>query len=91
MKTKVFTLAIALNAFAVAPMWAQQQMPDPNLIAQLEKRLAESDTKARNLTGGPKGLWLLRQRKIENLIERLKSGQSVDPKELDVVFKGQVN
>lgn len=52
MKTKVFTLAIALNVFAAAPIWAQQKSPDANLLAQLEKRLAESDTKSKGLTGG---------------------------------------
>ena len=91
MKTKVFTFAIALNLFAVAPMWAQQKTPDPNLLAQLEKRLAESDSKSRGLTGGPKSLWLLREAKIEKIIDRLKAGQSVDPKEIDVILKGQVN
>ena len=91
MKTKVFLLAVGLGALAASPLWAQQQKPDQNLVAQLEKRLAESDSKTRNLTGGPKGLWLLRQAKIEKLIERLKAGQSVDPKEIDVILKGQVN
>jgi hypothetical protein len=91
MKTKVLTLAIALNVFAVTPMWAQQKSPDPNLLAQLEKRLAESDTKAKGLTGGPKSLWLLREAKIEKIIDRLKAGQAVDPKEIDVILKGQVN
>jgi hypothetical protein len=91
MKIKVFTLAIVLNVFAVAPMWAQQKSPDANLLAQLEKRLAESDTKSKGLTGGPKALWLLREAKIEKIIDRLKAGQSVDPKEIDVILKGQVN
>ena len=91
MKTKVLTLAIVLNVFAVAPMWAQQKSPDANLLAQLEKRLAESDSKSRGLTGGPKSLWLLREAKIEKIIDRLKAGQSVDPKEIDVILKGQVN
>jgi len=91
MKTKLFTLAIAFNIFAVTPMWAQQKSPDANLLAQLEKRLAESDTKSKGLTGGPKSLWLLREAKIEKIIDRLKAGQSVDPKEIDVILKGQVN
>ncbi len=51
MKTKVLALTIALNVFAVAPLWAQE----------------------------------------EKIIERLKAGQSVDPKELDVIFSGRVN
>ena len=91
MKTKVFTLAIALNLFAVAPMWAQPKSPDTDLLAQLDKRLAESDTKSKGLTGGPKSLWLLRQAKIEELIGRLKTGRQIDPKEIDVILKGQVN
>jgi hypothetical protein len=91
MKTKVLALAIALNVFAVAPLWAQEKSPDANLLAQLEKRFAESDTKSKGLTGGPKSLWLLRQAKIEKIIDRLKAGQSVDPKELDVIFSGRVN
>ena len=91
MKTKALILAIALNVFAVAPMWAQQTSPDASLLARLEKGLAESDTKSKGLTGGPKSLWLLREAKIEKIIERLKAGQSVDPKELDVIFSGRVN
>jgi len=48
MKTKLFTLAIAFNVFAVTPMWAQQKSPDANLLAQLEKRLAESASRRSN-------------------------------------------
>lgn len=91
MKTQVLTLVIALNVFAVAPMWAQQQKADLNLVAQLEKRLAESDLKSKGLTGAPKQLWLLRRAKIDNIIDRLKAGQFVDPKEIDVVLSGRVN
>ena len=91
MKTKVFPLAITLNVFAAAPMWAQQKSPDGNLMAQLEQRLADSNTKSKQLTGKPRSLWLLRQAKIEKIIERLNAGQSVDPKEIDVILQGQVN
>jgi hypothetical protein len=91
MKTKVLALAVAVNVFAVAPLWAQQPKSDDKLVAQLEKRLAESDAKAKGLTGGPKSLWLLREAKIEKIIERLKAGQDVDPKEIDVILTGRVN
>ena len=91
MKTKVIILAIALNVFIVAPMWAQQKSPDPNLMAQLEKKLAESDSQSKALTGGPKSLWLLREAKIQKIIDRLKAGESVDPKELDAVLSGRIN
>lgn len=91
MKTKILILAVALSVFAATPIWAQQQKPDPNLVAQLEKRLAESDSKAKGLTGAPKLKWLLRQAEIDKVIDRLKAGQAVDPKEIDVILKGQVN
>ena len=35
MKTKVFTLGIALNLIAMASMLAQQKSPDANLLVQL--------------------------------------------------------
>ncbi len=91
MKTKILILAVALGMFAATPIWAQQQKPDANLMAQVEKRLAESDSKAKGLTGGPKLKWLLRQAEIEKVVDRLKAGQAVDPKEIDVILKGQVN
>jgi hypothetical protein len=90
MKTKVFFLVVSLGVLAEKPIWAQQQNPDPNLMVQLEQRLAQSDSEAKSLTGGPKELWLLRKLQIEETIDRLKAGQSVDPKEIDVILKGQV-
>lgn len=91
MKNKFLTLAIALNFFAIASVWAQEKSLDANLLAQLETRLAESDLKAKGLTGAPKSLWLLREAKIQKIIDRLKAGQTVDPKEIDVILTGQVN
>lgn len=91
MNTKIFVLAMAMNVLAAAPMLAQQSAPDANVLAQLKKRLAQSDSEGKRLTGAPKSLWLLRQAKIEKIIERLKAGQPVDPKELDVALSGRVN
>ena len=91
MQAKVFVLAMAMNVLAGTPIWAQQKAPDANLLAQLEKKLAQSDTEAKRLTGAPRSLWLLREVKIEKIIERLKAGKSVDPKELDVILSGRVN
>ncbi len=56
MKIKAFTLAIALNLLAVAPMWTEQKAPEENLLPQLENRLAKSVSKAKLLTGKPKSL-----------------------------------
>jgi hypothetical protein len=88
MKTKLFVVAVILNMFVAMPIWAQQQKPDANLVAQLEKMLVESDSKSRGLTGAPKQKWLLRHAKIEKIIDRLKAGQSVDPRDIDVILKG---
>jgi hypothetical protein len=90
MKTKVFFLAVSLSALVAKPIWAQQQNLDPNLIVQLEQRLAESDSKARSLNGAPKQVWLLRERDIEETIDQLKVGESVDPKKIDQILSGQV-
>lgn len=88
---KVFLFAVGLGALAATPICAQQKSPDANLLAQLENRLAESDNKSKGLTRKPKSLWLLREAKIEKIIEQLKAGQSIDPKEIDVILKGQIN
>jgi hypothetical protein len=91
MKTKVVFLAVSFAVLAAKPIWAQQQNPDPNLMAQLEQRLAESDYEARTLKGGPEEVWLLRKLEIEKTINQLKAGQSVDLKEIDRILEGQVN
>ena len=90
MKTKTVFLAVGLSVLAAKPIWAQHQNPNAELTAQPEQRLAQSDSEARQLNGGPKELWLLRKLKIEETIDRLKAGQSIDPKEIDLILKGQV-
>ena len=91
MKTKVLFLAISLGVLVAKPIWAQQENPDPNLMGQLEQRLAESDSEANALKGEPKEVWLLRKLEIEETIDQLKAGQSVDPKKIDQILSGQVN
>ena len=81
---------MGFSVLAAKSIWAQHQNPNAELMAQLEQRLAQSDSEARQLTGEPKELWLLRKLKIEETIDRVKVGQSVDPKEIDMVLKGQV-
>jgi len=88
MKINLFVLTVIINIFVTTPMWAQQQKTDATLVAQLERMLAESDSKSRQLTGAPKQKWLLRHAKIEKIIDRLKAGQSVDPRDIDIILKG---
>ena len=91
MKTKAILLAVSLGVLAAKPLWAQEQNPDANLMGQMEQKLAESDSAARSLRGGPQAVWLLRKVEIENNIDRLNAGQPVDPKEIDRILEGQVN
>ena len=60
-------------------------------MGQLEQRLADSDTEARDHNGGPQAAWLLREAEITNTIDRLNAGRSVDPKEIDWIPEGRVN
>jgi len=39
--------------------------------------------KTRNLTGGPKGKMLLHKKTIDDVLEQLKAGQTVDPRKIE--------
>ena len=91
MKTKTILLAVGLGVLVAKPLLAQEQNPDANLIGRMEQKLAESDSQARSLKGGPQAVWLLRRAEIENSIDRLNAGQPVDPKEVDRILEGPVN
>lgn len=91
MKSKTMLLAVSLVVLVARPLWAQEQNPDPNLMGRMEQKLAESGAEARDLKGGPQAVWLLRKVEIENTIDRLNSGESVDPKQIDRILEGQVN
>ena len=82
---QVLIVSFILSISASAP--AQQKADHAELIARLERMASDSDWKARNLTGAPKQKWLLHQARIQRLIDQLKSGQSVDPKEIDEILK----
>ena len=81
----VFGVILILSASASTS--AQQKGADTELVARLERLASESDSKVRNLTGAPKEKWLLHQRKVNRLIDQLKAGQPVDPKEIDEILK----
>ncbi len=86
-------LILVLGASSIfwvsASTLAQQKADNQELIARLERMASDSDSKARMLTGGPKQQWLLRELRIKNLIEKLKAGQQVDPREIDEILKQQ--
>jgi hypothetical protein len=85
-KVSIF-VAIALTVLTWIPVRAQDQKAKTEVLAKLEQMLADTDWKVTTSTGGPKGQWLLRQRKLNRLIDQLKAGQSVDPKEVDELLR----
>jgi len=85
MKVVKLLPAIALTLLVSLPTWAQQQTVDPKLIARLEDMLSNGEWQIR--ARGPIGLLTLHQAKLRRIIGQLKSGQPVDPQEIDEVHK----
>ena len=79
MKIGVFAI-ILLSAATIA--WAEPQANHSQLVTQVQGALEKCDWKVRISTGGPKGLMLLHQAKMRRVLEEIKAGRSVDPKEL---------
>ncbi len=88
MKFKMFIVAVSIGLFA-AVAGAQDKAPNRELLAKLEQMRSESESKAQTLTGGPKMKWLLQEARINKFIERIKAGQTVDPKEIDQLLREQ--
>lgn len=86
-KTLFLTIAISLIFLTSMPAMAQEREANPQLLARMEQMLSEGEWKALNLTGKPKGLWLLHQAKISRIVDQLKAGKSVDPREIDELLK----
>ena len=83
----ISALSLSLILLAAASVSAQQKTENQELVARLERMASDGDWKTRNLTGGAQAKWLLHQAKIRRLINQLKSGQSVDPQEIDEILK----
>lgn len=86
MNLKLFVAAVSIGLLGVTAE-AQNKGPDREFVAKLEQMRDQSEQKAQNLTGGPKLKWLLHEARINKLIDRLKAGQAVDPKEIDALLK----
>ena len=86
MNVKTLTLTIGIGLLFAVPALPQQRSADPGLLARLEQLAGGCEWKLRNATGGVKGRLPLHHRKLENIIEQLKTGKSVDSKEVDAVL-----
>ena len=91
MKAKQLLVAIGVSLLTSAPVWAEQHGDNPQLLARLEQMHKDCEWRTRNSTGGAKGVLLLHHTKLGNIIEQIKNGRSVDPKEIDAVIKGHTS
>lgn len=87
MKMKTLFLTTSLTFLTSIPAITQERDANPQLLARMEQMQSEAEWKTRNLTGGPKGVWLLHQAKIRRIVDQLKAGKSVDPREIDELLK----
>ncbi|HTM08204.1 MAG TPA: hypothetical protein VL754_07430 [Verrucomicrobiae bacterium] len=83
MKTKLISIALGVGLLAAAPVWAES---NAQLIARMEKLAADCQWKLTTASGGPKGKLTLHHRQMENIIDQLKAGKSVDAKTIDAVL-----
>ncbi len=86
MKVATFLVGIGLALLVSGPVWSQQQPADSQLIARLEEMLSKNDWQI-TTRGGAKGTLLMHRAKLTRIIDQLKSGQPVDPKEIDALIK----
>ncbi len=89
MNARKLILAISLMSILSisASASAQQKAENTELVARLERMASENDWKITTSTGAPHQKWLLHQLRVERLIEQLKAGQPVDPKEIDRIIE----
>ena len=87
MKARAVSMIFALSLLVSFSAGAQEQGAKTELLAKLEQMLTETQWKVETLGGGAKGKWLLHQRKLGKLIDQLKTGQSIDPREIDELLK----
>ncbi len=83
----VFMAIIPIFLAATIARGEPQGTPIPNLVAQLEPMTDICDWRVRTLTGGPKGVMLLHNAKMRRILDELKAGQPVGPKEIDEIMK----
>lgn len=81
-------LSIVLLSFFISGVsWAGQGTTDSELASKLEEMQIKHDWQARSRTGAPKLLLLMHQARISRVLEQLKSGSTVDPKDIDALYR----
>jgi hypothetical protein len=87
MKAKPLLPAIITVLLTSTAAMAQQPTENVALISRLEQAKQDCEWKTRTLKGGPQGSMLLHQRTMDNVLEQLKAGQSVDHQKIEKAFE----
>lgn len=84
--TKLYPF-VAFSFILLGFSWAGQQVTDSELISKLEEMQSKHDWQARNRTGAPKLFLLMHQARVSRLLNQLKSGNTIDPRDIDVLYR----
>ncbi len=92
MKRQVFTLltagvlctSLTVGAFAGSSAADSEKA---RVVSQLEKRAQRLEQHAQGTKGGGRQEFELQRRQVQDLIERIKAGEAVDPQELDKLLR----
>ena len=80
----VLGLSLTAGAFADSPRAGSQQVA---LVATLEQRAQRLEQHAQTTTGGGRQMFEIQRRQVQQLIERIKAGEAVDPQEIDMLLR----
>ena len=92
MKRQFFTLLFAgvtcasLTAGAFTNAFASDS-DKARVVSQLEKQAQRLEQHAQGTKGAGRQEFELQRRQVQDLIERIKAGQAVDPQELDKLLR----
>ena len=78
---------MALSFLVSGPLRAGQPATNSELISRLEEMQSKHDWQARTRTGAPKLFLLMHQVKVAKILDKLKSGEAVDQKDIDGLFR----
>jgi hypothetical protein len=88
MKSKSLLPTIFAIVLTSTAAMAQQPAGNGDLISRLEQAKRDCLWSTRNLKGAPQGNMLLHQRTMENVLQQLKAGQSVEQQKIEKAFEG---
>jgi len=86
-KTAKLLPIVALSLFMSGLSWAGQQATNSELTSRLGEMQIKHDWQARARTGAPKLFLLMHQARVRRVLDQLKSGGTVVPNELDVLYR----